>query len=465
MTNLSEIKKNSNWGEAANTINSNFQNISVDLEKVKSATTKFRGYFTSETGLKSKYPSPKIGDTAWVGEPYPGTVYDVQTDGTWHNTGTSPDEETVNLTEYAKKEELTELDNQQYKAIGKIVRFLITQKDKFLYYNYAIGTKDGMSLGVINVEGVQSLFLSNVIDGSNISNYKYIDFLFYTSDTPNNENVIKSQGEHIYTAGESSKTYLALKVPQYAKILAISSDFSGDVGDIITKENVYAICVENDIESLTELQKKILENEKNINLIQRDIAVNNWDWENNIDDNVAQGAGNCIFGNAVEKEGYLSIKFYQKLQDEIKLLICNWDKSDGEINIEEQIPISVNAGINEILTDKKISAGKYIGLSRYYYNKSQKELGESYIVSNKYAFKGEMLSYTVLSETSFQLLSIDKELKENIEKTDENEKGINENKNKIALLENKIAGITGNEFWVKAYGNTFNKSDYVLSNS
>jgi len=360
---------------------------------------------------------------------------------------------------------LTELDNQQYKAIGKIVRFLITQKDKFLYYNYAIGVKDGMSLGVINVEGVQSLFLSNVIDGSNISNYKYINFLFYTSDTPNNENVIKSQGEHIYNAGESSKTYLALKVPQDAKILAISSDFSGDIGDIITKENVYAICVNKDTSSLTELQEEVSENQKNIDLIQKDIKVNNWDWENNIDDNVAQGAGNCIFGNAVEKEGYLSIKFYQKLQDEIKLLICNWDKSDGEINIEEQIPISVNAGINEILTDKKISAGKYIGLSMYYYNKSQKELGESYIVSNKYAFKGEMLSYTVLSETSFQLLSIDKELKENIEKTDENEKGINENKNKIALLENKIAGITGNEFWVKAYGNTFNKSDYVLSNS
>ncbi len=111
MANLSEIKKDSNWGEAASTINSNFQNMNVDLEKVKSATTKFRGYFTAETVLKQKYPSPQVGDTAYVGEPYPGTVYDVQVVGTWHNTGTAPDTEAVDLTEYAKKEEITDVSN------------------------------------------------------------------------------------------------------------------------------------------------------------------------------------------------------------------------------------------------------------------------------------------------------------------------------------------------------------------
>ena len=111
MANLSEIKKDSNWGEAASTINSNFQNMNVDLEKVKSSTTKFKGYFTTETALKEAYPSPKVGETAWVGSTYPGTVYDVQVAGTWHNTGTAPDTEVVDLTEYARKEELTELES------------------------------------------------------------------------------------------------------------------------------------------------------------------------------------------------------------------------------------------------------------------------------------------------------------------------------------------------------------------
>lgn len=112
MTNISQIKVDSDWGQEAARINQNFQNMNTDLEKVKSATTKFRGYFTSETGLKQKYPSPKVGDTAWVGEPYPGKVYDVVTDGTWHNTDTAPDTESVELQDYATKEEFTELEGK-----------------------------------------------------------------------------------------------------------------------------------------------------------------------------------------------------------------------------------------------------------------------------------------------------------------------------------------------------------------
>lgn len=112
MSNLSQILADSNWGQESARINQNFQNLNADLEKVKSATTKFKGYFTSETGLKSKYPSPKEGDTAWVGEPYPGTVYDVQTDGQWHNTGKAPDTGSVELQDYAKKAELTELEKK-----------------------------------------------------------------------------------------------------------------------------------------------------------------------------------------------------------------------------------------------------------------------------------------------------------------------------------------------------------------
>lgn len=112
MSNLSQILADSNWGQESARINQNFQNLNADLEKVKSATTKFKGYFTSETGLKSKYPSPQIGDTAWVGETYPGTVYDVQVAGSWHNTGKVPDTGSVDLQDYAKKAELTELEKK-----------------------------------------------------------------------------------------------------------------------------------------------------------------------------------------------------------------------------------------------------------------------------------------------------------------------------------------------------------------
>lgn len=112
MSNLSQILADSNWGQESARINQNFQNINTDLEKVKSATTKFKGYFTTEESLKNKFGFPKIGDTAWAGEPYPGTVYDVQTDGQWHNTGKAPDTGSVDLQDYAKKAELTELEGK-----------------------------------------------------------------------------------------------------------------------------------------------------------------------------------------------------------------------------------------------------------------------------------------------------------------------------------------------------------------
>lgn len=175
MANLSEIKKDSNWGEAASTINSNFQNMNVDLEKVKSSTTKFKGYFTTETALKEAYPSPKVGETAWVGSTYPGTVYDVQVAGTWHNTGTAPDTEVVDLTEYARKEELTELS----KKIGLSVT---ESYDKYPNGKWCfIGKLNNRDKGLIRVKTNADISSCSIHDGvtslkkSITKNWEFID--------------------------------------------------------------------------------------------------------------------------------------------------------------------------------------------------------------------------------------------------------------------------------------------------
>ena len=105
MSNISQVKTDSDWGAEASRINQNFQNINVDLEKVKNSTTKFKGYFSTEELLFEKYPNPSIGEYAWVGTPYPGTVYDI-VDGAWHNTTTVPDEESVDLADYYNKSEV-----------------------------------------------------------------------------------------------------------------------------------------------------------------------------------------------------------------------------------------------------------------------------------------------------------------------------------------------------------------------
>lgn len=172
MANLSEIKKDSNWGEAASTINSNFQNMNVDLEKVKSATTKFRGYFTSETVLKQKYPSPQVGDTAYVGEPYPGTVYDVQVAGTWHNTGTAPDTEVVDLTEYARKEELTELENDNIDTFN-LTALSSDETQQGYYLNGSFVSNPGFVTKTYAVDSNLSYVVNTLVIGSGFKAVNY----------------------------------------------------------------------------------------------------------------------------------------------------------------------------------------------------------------------------------------------------------------------------------------------------
>lgn len=112
MTSLSQIKTDSNWGLEAPKLNQNFQNISTDILKLKNSTTRFKGYHTSEEGLKSKYSVPQSGDYAWVGTPYPGKVYDV-VNGQWHNTDQDPPAESVDLVNYYTKEEINSITEGQ----------------------------------------------------------------------------------------------------------------------------------------------------------------------------------------------------------------------------------------------------------------------------------------------------------------------------------------------------------------
>lgn len=150
MSNISQVKKESNWGDASTTINSNFQNLNTDLEKVKSSTTKFKGYFTSESSLKDKFPSPQSGDTAWVGEPYPGKVYDVQS-GQWHNTNADPDTGSIELNDYVNKTEFEENKQQQDEKFTEL-------ENKTAGVNYVTcDTAAGTAAKTITVTGLTAL--------------------------------------------------------------------------------------------------------------------------------------------------------------------------------------------------------------------------------------------------------------------------------------------------------------------
>ena len=65
---LNQIPQNpNNWGNVADLLNENSGKIEAETAKLNNATTKFKGYFSTSTALSAKWPSPLVGDTAWVG--------------------------------------------------------------------------------------------------------------------------------------------------------------------------------------------------------------------------------------------------------------------------------------------------------------------------------------------------------------------------------------------------------------
>lgn len=109
MANISQIKTESNWGDEAPRINQNFQNINVELLKVKSDTTNNKGYFSTEEDLKKAYPSEKskVGMIAYVGATPPYAIYEYKETG-WTNTEQTYTPE-VNLGDYYNKSEVDAL--------------------------------------------------------------------------------------------------------------------------------------------------------------------------------------------------------------------------------------------------------------------------------------------------------------------------------------------------------------------
>lgn len=86
------------------------------IEKINQLTdghlldNRFKGYFLTETSLKTTYPNPLYGESAWVGVPFPGVVYTVE-NGQWKTSGKAPEFGDISLEDYATKEELSETNN------------------------------------------------------------------------------------------------------------------------------------------------------------------------------------------------------------------------------------------------------------------------------------------------------------------------------------------------------------------
>lgn len=106
---LTKIKsKDISWGHAAQSLNSNFDKIDADMEKLKYATSKVKGFFKSEKILNELAPQANEGEIAYIGTSSPYQIWE-WSDSKWVNTHETEGSINVNLSNYYDKEEVKEI--------------------------------------------------------------------------------------------------------------------------------------------------------------------------------------------------------------------------------------------------------------------------------------------------------------------------------------------------------------------
>lgn len=112
---LKNIKTQTTWSEAAESINSNNLKIITEVTKLQDATYKSKGYFKTLSDLQSAFPTAAVGSKAYVGLSYPYAIY-LWENNSWVDSGATGGEEAVNLEQFYTKDEtdtkLTELSER-----------------------------------------------------------------------------------------------------------------------------------------------------------------------------------------------------------------------------------------------------------------------------------------------------------------------------------------------------------------
>lgn len=106
---VSQIKSDTNWGDAASVINANFASLNQAVEKAKSQTMVKLPLCKSESELKEKHPPSYEDQIALVGTTLPATLYKVE-NGEWASTGQLVGNPSAVLSEVVAYDSLGQVD-------------------------------------------------------------------------------------------------------------------------------------------------------------------------------------------------------------------------------------------------------------------------------------------------------------------------------------------------------------------
>lgn len=124
---LNDIKNTGTWSDAAARLNSNFQKIEVETQKLNYATRKNKGYFLTLDALQTAVPLATDGNIAYVGQSSPYKIYQ-WSNGAWIDTG-STHTDTVNLGDYPTKAVLTVVENRLQEEIDSLAEGVNVMSD------------------------------------------------------------------------------------------------------------------------------------------------------------------------------------------------------------------------------------------------------------------------------------------------------------------------------------------------
>lgn len=134
---LSTIKLQTTWNDAAERINSNTQKIGNEIDRLRAATYKNKGYFASASALASAYPVASDGCIAYVGASYPYTIYVwSKAANTWLNSGKTGGDVNVELGDYYTKEETKDAIEDFHVFLTQEAYDALETKEEKLYFCY-----------------------------------------------------------------------------------------------------------------------------------------------------------------------------------------------------------------------------------------------------------------------------------------------------------------------------------------
>lgn len=116
ITEIEQVEQSTENG-GRNTIRIHLSNGTSYDVYTRNGTTS-TGLFPTLADLQAAHPTPVVGQYAFVGAGFPADIYVCQTAGTWTDSGADYDGDNVDLTNYATKAELAQLEHEVDKLQG-----------------------------------------------------------------------------------------------------------------------------------------------------------------------------------------------------------------------------------------------------------------------------------------------------------------------------------------------------------